>query len=784
MSRHILSHVLLLAALASGALAPHAALAAGSYTWLVGTNGNADDPSRWSPVGVPDAGAFVEYQAPGAYTVHWNGNTPQTFRQTVWGGLVAMDLDGTHVLSELHTQLGSLMIDRGSIVGPTTFGTFMNLHKGELDLRFDASFTGGGIVGSTGIGALHVLNGAQYHAVRGLDVRADSWLWVSGVHGTTGVPARLDLPSLALQLAGTALVNSGGRLDAPAAVLLTSGGSAEHAARLQVGPGVPGTHSVLEAGSDVVLGAKLGSASLPFVGKAEMEVNDYSDARVLGTLQVGDSVSDNGCVVRVRHGGTLTLDGGLRVYTTAGAGLDLLGGLTHVRGGKFHWPASKLLLITSRVGDPELWIRNGQANDGPDSGSPLVNAIVVGRGGKGTLRLSQPGTTLPVVGGIAVGDSVQGTGTLVVDSLAALEVSGPIAAGTAGTGMVNLSHGAQVTAGLLFAGTQPGAFGDIRVTHPGTQLSAEDNIYLGGGVFGEGGMGWLTVDSLANVDLASTSFNTSTVVIYPNGQLALAHGGTLHAGALDARGLVRLDGGSFIGGSASVTATCVVSGNGVLSCNVISNGTLTPRGAASELGRLAVNGSFWQFSQGRYRVHLGSANGRQSDTLAVAVTANLGGTLALETDASFVRTVGDTFTVLTCGARNGQFEAVTWNGNPLGERAVVIYEPNAVRVVITAGSLSVGEPGAGSGLRFVATGGRHTLAFALDLPAAAEVEVGLFDVTGRRIATLAEGARAAGRYTLAVADGATLPSGVYFARAVVRADGTTSERTARATLLR
>lgn len=774
----------LLAAVLVAALLSPAQSFASSYSWLIGSNGNADDPTRWSPIGVPDPAAHVDYNAPGAYTVHWNGNVPQTFRQTSWGGLVTLDLDGTHTLSELYTQFGSLTLARGAIAGPNSFGTFMNVQKGQFEVRHGASFTGGGIVGSTGVGGLNVFSGGEYHAVRGLDVREGSYVTLSGVDGTSGQPARLELPGLPLKLAGTGLVTSGGRIDATAAVQLAGGSTAANLALLQMGPGLPGTHCVLDAASDVVVGMKYGSASLPFVGRAELELNDYTDARIGGTLQVGDSISDDGCVLRMRNGATLTLDGGLRVYTTTGPGLDLRGGVAHLRTGKLRWPANRTLILSSRVGDPELWIRNGQPNGGFDMGSPLVNALVIGRGGKGTLRLSRPGTMLPVSGGIAIGDSLLGTGTLVVDSLAALEVNGAIATGTAGTGMLRVTNGAQVSAGILYAGTQEGAFGDVRVLHPGSRLTAQDNVFLGGGFAGAGGMGWLTIDSLADVNVESTSFNTSSVTVYAKGgRLTLANGGALHAGTLDARGPVLLANGSFSGGSANVAVTGEVMGGGALNCNVFSNGTLSPGGGASQLGRIVVSGSYWQLPSGRLRVHLGSTVGRRSDTLVVGTAATLSGTLAIETDASFLRVPGDTFTVLTCASRIGQFDAVTWNGNPVTGQVEVVYEPRAVRVVITASPLEVGAPLA-AGVRFTATGGLRTLAFALELADAADADVALFDVTGRRLATLAAGPRPAGRHTLPVPDAATLPAGVYFARAVVRAGGVTQERSARATLLR
>ena len=73
--------------------------------------------------------------------------------------------------------------------------------------------------------------------------------------------------------------------------------------------------------------------------------------------------------------------------------------------------------------------------------------------------------------------------------------------------------------------------------------------------------------------------------------------------------------------------------------------------------------------------------------------------------------------------------------------------------------------------------GRATVAFAL--PEAAEVRVAVYDVLGRRVALLAEGAFEAGRHEVAF-DGSALPAGLY----VVRLQAGAAVRTQRLTLAR
>jgi hypothetical protein len=164
------------------------------------------------------------------------------------------------------------------------------------------------------------------------------------------------------------------------------------------------------------------------------------------------------------------------------------------------------------------------------------------------------------------------------------------------------------------------------------------------------------------------------------------------------------------------------------------------------------------------------------------------GALDIVPDPGFVGTGGDTFTVMRCGSRAGSFGSVTWNGSPLAGQAVVVYEPHAVRIAITAGTTGV-EPGAGGGplesIRFTALPSGAGLAYQLDLPEPADVRVRLYDPAGREVARIADAALARGRHRLeGPSGGDRLASGLYFARAVVRTNGATVVRTVRTLRLR
>lgn len=94
--------------------------------------------------------------------------------------------------------------------------------------------------------------------------------------------------------------------------------------------------------------------------------------------------------------------------------------------------------------------------------------------------------------------------------------------------------------------------------------------------------------------------------------------------------------------------------------------------------------------------------------------------------------------------------------------------------------LSVGPP-APRELSFAVDGpnpGRGRTSFRFGLPTAQSVEVAVFDVTGRRVATLADGSRNAGWHTASWStndDGSTPHAGLYFAR-LVTATGTVGSR--------
>jgi hypothetical protein len=247
-------------------------------------------------------------------------------------------------------------------------------------------------------------------------------------------------------------------------------------------------------------------------------------------------------------------------------------------------------------------------------------------------------------------------------------------------------------------------------------------------------------------------------------------------------GAVNIQGGEIDALNMPISGS--LAGWGRLVTMLQNTGRIDPYSASGPGGALHVPGNYTQYAQGHYASDLGTLGGAHCDSLVVNGPATLTGTLDLRLEAGFVHSPTDTFTVLSCTSRTGTFSAVTWNGSPLGSQASVIYTPRRVRVVVNAATGV--DPGADTAastqLRFAPAGGLSTLAFALDLPEAATVQVKLYDVAGRETATLYNGTLGAGRHRLELqGHGAGhLSSGAYYARAVIESGGRTTVRSARA----
>lgn len=221
----------------------------------------------------------------------------------------------------------------------------------------------------------------------------------------------------------------------------------------------------------------------------------------------------------------------------------------------------------------------------------------------------------------------------------------------------------------------------------------------------------------------------------------------------------------FLGGAVAVSAT----GQRDLFAAVRSSGAAAPWTPNAEGRQLAVRALAVQAGEGGraavvYAAHVPFVQGGAPGTIG-AFDAATGARLAWDPRAY----ASGRATTLVLAERTGWVVAAgSFPGAGPGGHANLVAVRPAVPFVVA------GEPGATAApaASALALSGpnpfRSRTALALTLAAGGPVEATLYDVLGRRVATLHDGPLAAGTHTLSV-DGSAFPAGVYVAR--VTGDG-------------
>ena len=211
-------------------------------------------------------------------------------------------------------------------------------------------------------------------------------------------------------------------------------------------------------------------------------------------------------------------------------------------------------------------------------------------------------------------------------------------------------------------------------------------------------------------------------------------------------------------------------------------------------GTLTIDGDFEQTADARFYIEIGGTAEGEYDRLHVTGEARLDGTLRVVGLDEYEPTEGDEFQILTHGTRTGEFAEVI--GCPGPEFCVdVEYRADGVWIVVhhlAPAGIEDGEPDGSNPdepvlprdveFRLVAASGAAAQ-LELALPEASNVQVAVFDATGRRVAALANGSESAGRHVYEWGIG-QVPSGVYFARANVSAPSGGAVRVARVVRVR
>ncbi len=341
--------------------------------------------------------------------------------------------------------------------------------------------------------------------------------------------------------------------------------------------------------------------------------------------------------------------------------------------------------------------------------------------------------------------------------------------------------------GTMAIGVVASGNGSVTIQDQGSIIRSNDNVWVGGGFGGVGGTGSLLIDNGGVISVPHiTGINPALITVYPTvGTVTVRNAGLLTTpGTLDDRGRVTILDGEIHAQTVNMPGTGILDGTGLIQANFNTNGSLDPHEASNAVGVLQVVGGMQAFGLFHYVADLVAPTVNGCDVLQFSGTVALsGGTLDLRTPPGFVGHPGDTFGILTCGSRTGTFAAVTWNGAALAGQATIVYGANYIWVVIPGAATGV-DPGTTgkdvTELRFAPAGGNARVAFALDLPQASDVQVKLFDLRGRERGTVFTGTLAAGQHQLeGRAQARDLPSGAYFARAVIQSGGRTTVRSAR-----
>lgn len=497
-----------------------------------------------------------------------------------------------------------------------------------------------------------------------------------------------------------------------------------------------------------------------------MELRDGATATFSSAS--GDALSMLNGAIRVTTGSTLAVTQGTVRWAVNGAGaLDAdSSAVVTLAGNLLTGSSNNASRLTVRGGAHVTAANNIIMNSYPFAPNGPVDVVVSGAG-------SQLQSDNFTIGASFDGGAGGSPSTARVDSGGVLQCVGVNRA-------VSIGRAASLTVG---AGSVVGPVRVVlssgRLAMEGGTIDADDVVLSGVDTSTVRGHGTIQARLLAPGAPARVVASGGTLEV---GDAADTAGVDCH-GELDAGGATlvlrdadgaRLAGRVHVGGGVLscpdaapwVTGEGRLEGTGLVAApaGVLVSGTIAP---GDSLGRLDVGGAL-ALAGGTLAVQLGDRSTLRSDTLAVAGALALdGATLQVRFAAGFTAGDADTFTVATFASHTGTFAALDLPPAPDGHVLEVRTLGDRVQVVVRAGTPPVGVDGpvAPAVLAFGAAHAPGAAALRLALPWDADAHVSVFDVGGRRVAEFARGPLPAGMHEWRLANG--VPSGVYFARAVV-----------------
>jgi T5SS/PEP-CTERM-associated repeat protein len=648
------------------ALALVGVASANTDVWLPSTDGNFNDPTKWS-TGVPGAGDTAIFNRTGAtYTVLFpdqliiNGAQNYVSSQLSVSTNTVTFAPSSSRFVPLATYTVTSMLLGAPPATPSVLSTSLHsLSTTTASIGFGSGSPGrlnviGGTFSVTGSTAGDELIVGDAGSGSVVNVSGGAQMTVSGAEGNTVIGSGVGI-------VGTVNVSGAGSS--------WSNASNDSTAPLAIGGSGTGTLNISTGGHaddfDADVGRDTGSTGTVFVDGVGSNWTNRGTLFVgnsgLGSLTVsnGGQVNDNFSVIGAMPGGTGTA-------TVTGAGAKWTQAMDLRLGSNF--------TFNGAVGNGSLHVSAGGQ-------IATTGDAIVGTNGNGTVRLEDSGSKWTIGGALSVdsasrvdilagavvtSNTALNRGTVSVDEVGAswdvsdtLSVTTGAVLGPSTPATVNVGDGAHVSSRVAFVGTGSGS-GQAFVDSAGSTWTTAEQLDVGisgGGQFNVTGGGHVNSGAVqlgvllhdvgnVNVD-ASTWTNTGNfdVGVAGTATLTVSNGGTVSSGD-----------------TISVGPRGSLHGNSHFAANVRNGGKVAPGLnpaiiQSTMMATLNVDGDYTQTGAGALDIQLASA--ASLDELAISGRATLNGTLDISLFNGFTPTVGQSFDLLTAsGGITGQFTSL------------------------------------------------------------------------------------------------------------------------------
>jgi T5SS/PEP-CTERM-associated repeat protein len=328
--------------------------------------------------------------------------------------------------------------------------------------------------------------------------------------------------------------------------------------------------------------------------------------------------------------------------------LDQRGNLYHNDGsitidvGTYTLPGSRLE-ISGLVSEDtaELIFTNGATT------SPISDLDVAQFGGAGTIVVEN-GSYISCSGDATFGELSSATGTAVVRGAgSSLTVGRSLVLGGTGDGRLNVEDGGKVENRSAFiAGQGQSGFGSAVVTGAGSSwvTTTVDVADRGSVQLLDGGQ---ITSTSASVGGNAVNGLCYVVVSGAGSKWTIAQTLLIGAGSGIATCVVDEGGEIEAAGGATIGASGRVSGRGIVDCDLLNNGLVSPGQDFGAAGTLTVDAAYSQSPAGALEINLSSMS--SFDRLAVTGLASLAGTLRVSLAGAYTPAAGSSFDILTAG---------------------------------------------------------------------------------------------------------------------------------------